>query len=146
MTDNSKSYLDLKVIWKDNDMFELEIKASNGRYSGTTNVYDTSKSLANFANSLQGYPKDNNELFYQAGKTNSYAFFSMKFYPLDTFGHVGVLINLEENVATEYRPEEKDNISLEIKVEPASIDRFQKDLLNLAKKEEGQAVLLGCNY
>lgn len=145
MADNSKSYLDLKIIWKDDDMFELDINASNGRYSGTTSVYDTSNSLAEFANSLKGYPKDNNELYYQAGQEDSYSFFSMKFYPLDGGGHVGVQISLEENVATEYRPEEKDKITLEIKVEPASIDRFQKELLDLAKNESGQAILLGHN-
>lgn len=31
MTNNSNSFLDLKIIWKDDDMFELEVKSSNGR-------------------------------------------------------------------------------------------------------------------
>jgi len=143
---NSKSFLDLKVIWKDDEMFELEIKASNGRYTGTTNVYDTKESLSSFAELLKGYPKDNSVLFYEAGQKDnkdSYAYFSMKYYCIDNAGHVGVQINLEENVSTEHRPEEKDKVFLEILVEPASIDRFQKDLFDLANKEEGQAILLG---
>ena len=145
---NSKSFLDLKVIWKDNDMFELQVKASNDCYMGTTNVYDTKESLSSFAQLLKGYPKDNNVLFYQAGQkdnNDSYAYFSMKFYCIDNAGHVGVQINLEENVATEYRPEEKDKVILEILVEPAAIDRFQKDLFDLATKEDGQAILIGNN-
>ncbi len=98
-----------------------------------------------FATSLEAYPKDHETLFYAAGEQNSYAYFSMKFYCLDGAGHIGVQINLEENVATVYRSEEKDKITLEIKVEPASIDKFRKALTTLAKNEDGQAILYGRN-
>ena len=69
----------------------------------------------------------------------------MKFYCLDVAGHIGVHINLEENVSTDYRPEVKDKITLEMNVEPASIDKFQKDLLALSVNATGQAILLGHN-
>lgn len=138
-----KSFLKLQVIWKDNDMFELQITAGNGRYWGTTEVYDTSTSLFDFTQTLTGFPKDNNHLFYEAGYKERYAFFSMKFYCIDNSGHVGVEINLEENVATEFRPEKKHKLRLEIIVEPNAIDNFQKVLIQLAKKQEGTATLFG---
>ena len=142
-TDSRKSFLELIVVWKDDDMFELKVTASNGRYSGTTEVYDTSDTLAKFATSLKGYPTDNTILFHEAGEKNNYAYFSMRFYCIDNAGHVGVQINLEDNVATEYRGEEKNKLTLEILVEPNAIDNFQKELVSLAVKQDGIAILYG---
>ena len=80
---------------------------------------------------------------HSCGKKDSYAFFEMKFYPIGYTGKVGVQISLEENVSTEYRVEEKDKLTMELIVEPNSIDNFQKELVNLAKTEEGEALLIG---
>ncbi len=142
-SDFRKSYLELKVIWKDDDMLELCVKVSNGRYSGITEVYDTSESLFNFAKKLDGYPKNIHELYYEAGKKDSYSFFSMRFYKIDSAGHIGVEILLEENVSTEYRLEEKDKLKVEIIIVPSAIDDFQKELVNMAKNWEGVSILNG---
>lgn len=141
--DNRKSFLELNIIWKDEHMFELQVTATNGRYSGMTEVYAQSKSLEEFAKTLYRFPNDNEKLFYEAGEKDSYSYFSMKFYCIDSAGHIGLEVNLEENVATEFRHEEKDKLKLEIIVEPAAIDNFQKELLRLATQQEGKAVLLG---
>jgi hypothetical protein len=138
-----KPFLELKVIWKDDDMFEMSISAFNGDFYGKTEVYEQSKPLSEFAKSLIAYPKDQKCLFYEGGKKDCYAYFSMKYYPIGVNGIVGVEVCLERNVATEYRKEEKDKLKLEIIVEPAAIDYFQKELLRLAEKEEGTATLYG---
>jgi len=54
-----KSFLKLEVVWKDDDMFELEVTASNGQFSGTTKVYDGNDFLYNFTNSLIEFPRIN---------------------------------------------------------------------------------------
>lgn len=143
--DNRKSYLELNVIWKDDDMFELRVTASNGRYFGITEVYETSESLSDFADLLYGFPKDNSTLFHEMGTKDSYAYFSMKYYCIDNSGHLGIELNLEENVSTEYRNEEKDKLKLEIIVEPSAIDNFQRELKHLATNQEGKATLFGRN-
>jgi hypothetical protein len=140
-----ESYLELELIWKDDEMFELRVTASNGRYFGITEVYETSESLDHFAELLFGFPKNNLTLFHEMGKKNSYAYFSMKYYCIDNAGHLGIEINLEENVSTEYRNEEKDKLKLEIIVEPSAIDNFQKALKQLARNQEGKATLFGRN-
>lgn len=137
--------MELELIWKDDDMFELRVTASNGRYFGITEVYETSESLDHFAELLFGFPKNNLTLFHEMGKKNSYAYFSMKYYCIDNAGHLGIEINLEENVSTEYRNEEKDKLKLEIIVEPSAIDNFQKALKELARNQEGKATLFGRN-
>ncbi len=138
-----KSYLELKVIWKDNDMIELSIIASNKEFFGKTKVYDQAENLAEFAAELEGFPHNQKELFYDSGTKDSYAYFSMRYYPVDYFGYIGVEVNIESNVPTEYRQEEKNKLKLEIIVEPNAIDNFQKELLTMAKKEEGSAILYG---
>ncbi|WPP48471.1 hypothetical protein [Catalinimonas niigatensis] len=136
-------YLRFEIIWKDEDMFELNVQANNGRYSGTTEVYEVSDSLIDFANELSGFPFGKDEISHACGKKDSYAYFEMRFYKIGPTGKCGVLITMEENVATEYRKEEKDKISLELIVEPNAIDTFQKALKSLAEKEEGIAELRG---
>ena len=140
-----ESYLELELIWKDDEMFELRVTASNGRYFGITEVYETSESLDHFAELLFGFPKNNLTLFHEMDKKNSYAYFSMKYYCINNAGHLGIEINLEENVSTEYRNEEKDKLKLEIIVEPSAIDNFQKALKQLARNQEGKATLFGRN-
>lgn len=140
---DNKQYLTLEVIWKDEHMFELKVNCNNGRYSGTTEVYETKESLLPFANSLDGYPFQGGELMHECGKQDSYAFFKMRFYKIGVTGRVGVQINLEGNVATEYREEEKDKLEMELIVEPNAIDSFQKELKKLAMTESGSAILNG---
>lgn len=140
--DKLKSFLELQIVWKDDDMFELKVTASNGRYFGTTEVYDTTESLFSFAQTLIGFPKDNKKLFHEAGNKGGYAYFSMNFYCIDNAGHIGVKINLENKVATEFR-HEKDKLKLEIIAEPNAIDNFQKELSHLATNQTGIAILYG---
>jgi hypothetical protein len=126
-------------------MFELKVTASNGRYSGITEFYDTSDTLIAFAHSLHGYLNNSSALVYEAGKKDSYAYFSMLIYPLNSSGYIGLLINMEENVATDYRGNEKDKLKSEIIVEPSAIDNFQRQLLRLATEQNGKAILYGRN-
>jgi hypothetical protein len=125
-------------------MFELEVTASNGRFLGTTEVYDQSKPLYDFANSLIGFPRTSDSVFlHEAGKKDGYAYFAMKFYTIDNVGHLGVQVTLEGNVRTKNRTEEKDKLTLEILTEPSLLDNFIKPLLTLAREEKGEATLEG---
>ncbi|TGE15168.1 hypothetical protein [Hymenobacter elongatus] len=124
-------------------MFELKVKASNGRYFGATEIYDTTESLFDFAQKLIDFPKENKKLLYEAGVKDGYAYFFMNFYYIDNTWHIGVEINLEDNVATEFRHEEKDKLKLEIIVEPSSIDNFQRELSQLATTRKGTAIIYG---
>ena len=138
-----KSFLKLQVIWKDDHMFELQITVSNGRYFGITEVYETSELLEEFADKLFKFPQNDQLLFHKAGQKDSYAYFSMRFYCIDDIGHLGLEVNLEENVSTQFRPEEKHKLKLELKIEPAAIDIFQRELIQLAKEQNGIAILRG---
>ena len=138
MNDNS---LIFKVIWKDDEMIEIQISVDNGRYSGTMKIYEVSKSLLKFVNELNQFPFHNERITHCMGGKDSSAYFEMDFYKIGPSGKCGVLITMEENVSTEYRKEEKDKLSLELLIEPNSINNFCKELQGLAEKEEGTAEL-----
>lgn len=138
-----KRFLRLEIIWKDEHMFELKVDCNNGRYSGTTEVYDTNYTLLPFAKSLKDYPYGGGERIHRCGEEDSHSFFEMRFYQIGTSGIVGVEVKMEANVATQYRPEEKDKLKLELIVEPNAIDIFQKELETLALNESGIAELIG---
>lgn len=143
--ENNKFFLELKIIRKDDDIFELQVTASNGRFRGMTEIYETSESLEKFANSLLGFPKQNLTLFHEIGIKDGYSYFSMKYYCIENSEYLGIEIALEENVVTSHRNEEKDKLKLEIFIERAAIDNFQKELIELAKKQEGKAIIFGRN-
>ncbi|PSR56897.1 hypothetical protein AHMF7605_27070 [Adhaeribacter arboris] len=139
----NENLLKFEVIWKDEDIIELQISANNGRYSGVTEVYEVSDSLLEFVNELKGFPFGKDRLTHSCGEKYSYAYFEMDFYKISQSGICGVLITMEENVSTEYRKEEKDKLSMELTVEPNAIDIFCKELKTLAEREEGIAELKG---
>lgn len=140
---NLKSFLEFKVIYEDNDLIELNIKASNNDFSGSTQVYTNAESLLQFSDSLVGFPRDNKVLFFDAGERNSYSYFSMRFYSIDQGGLVGVEIYIESNSSANERPEKKGNLKAEVIVEPSAIDNFQRELKHLAINQNGSAILFG---
>jgi hypothetical protein len=71
-SNNRKSFLELKSIWKDEDMFELMVTVSNNKFSGETEVYDQYECISDFAKELIEYPKNNKILFYEAGEKVGY--------------------------------------------------------------------------
>ncbi len=139
----SASLLKLAIIWKDDEMIELAVTASNGRYSGTTAVYDRPEALLDLALALTNFPGKDQVLIYEAGTKAGYAFCAFRFYPVGPAGHIGVAVCLEQDGATGGRPQEKGRVQLELLTVPAAIDTFRKALYTLALRAEGQAVLYG---
>lgn len=139
------SFIEFRIIWKDELMIELDINASNGDFSGRTQVYDQPHNLFEFAEKLKDYPKDAKNLSYEIGVKNGYAYFLMSLYPIDNFGHIGVKVEVESGVASNSKEKEKNKLQMEIIVEPNAIDNFQRELSDLSKREEGTAILHGAN-
>jgi hypothetical protein len=137
------TYLKLGVIWKDEHMFEIEFEVRATFFSGITQAYDTSESLLYLATQLKDFPNNTNIIFYQAGKKDGYSYCSLKFYPIGISGLIGIYIQLEENISTEYRAEEKSKLALELIVEPNAIDNFRNQLIAIAQNQEGNALIQG---
>jgi len=73
-------------------------------------VYDTKESLFSFSQMLIDFPNVNKIAFHEAGYKDGYAYFSMNFYCIDNAMLIGVQVDLEDSVATDFRPEEKHKL------------------------------------
>ncbi|ARV05283.1 hypothetical protein BTO04_00615 [Polaribacter sp. SA4-10] len=92
---------------------------------------------------LNDFLNGQGKITHSAGEKESYAFFEMLFCPIDSKENIEVLVTLEENIATEYRKNEKGKLKLEYIVEPSSIGNFQKELHSFVVNEDGKAQLIG---
>lgn len=137
------SQLELEVIWKDEDLIELSVKAGNGRYFGTTQVYDTTESLMGLAKSLNEFWDRRTPIAYEAGAKGGDAFWGMNIYLIEPSGLIGVEVVLEEHGSYTgiSQVKRRNRVKLEIQIYMAAIDRFRTELLALAQNQEGVASL-----
>lgn len=141
LNENSKPFLELNVIWNDHEIIELRVKASNGSFSGKTEVYEIPECLNDFAEKLANYTKSPETLLYKPSIRTGFQFFSMKYYFIDNIEKFGIEINIESQ--SECFQDAKEYVKFEFFVEQSAIDNFQKELHLLAKKENGIARLIG---
>lgn len=139
---NLKSYLQLKIIYVDEELIELEIKGSDTCFSGTTDVYADIKLIKPFADQLIDFPKNQKLIFFELGdKDSKYSYFSISFYPAHSLSHIGVQIQMVTEAGS--RTKNQCKIQFEIVVEPNAIDEFRKALNQIALKKSGTAILYG---
>ncbi|WP_431211760.1 hypothetical protein ACQ86N_39110 [Puia sp. P3] len=134
-----KNFLNLDVVWKDEYMLELEITVSNNGYSGVSRGYDTGEHLQILAEKLQGFPKDDQSIFYEIGQSLGQGILSISFCPITPSGLVGVKVHLEKEGPINCQ---NSKVFTELLVEPNSIDTFQKYLGTLAANQQGIAKLI----
>jgi hypothetical protein len=134
-----ENFLNLEVVWKDEHMLELEVIVTNNSYSGVARGYDTREQLEILANQLEGFPKDDQPVFYKIGESMQQGHLSISFCPISLSGLVGVKVYLEKGGWTDCQ---NSIVSTELLVEPSAIDIFQKYLTTLATNQQGIAKLI----
>ena len=134
-----ENFLNLEVVWKEEHMLELEVTVSNNGYSGVARGYDTRERLETLAKQLEGFPKDDQPIFYEIKESSQLGDLSISFCPIALSGLVGVKVHLESEGSSNCQ---NSNVSLELLVEPNSIDIFQKYLTTLAATQQGVAKLI----
>jgi len=134
-----ENFLNLEVVWKDEDIIELEVTVTNNGYSGVGQGYTTQEQLKTLVKQLEGYPKDDHPIFYRIGESMLQGHVSISFSPFSPSGLVGVKINLEKEGPADGQ---HSSVSTQLLVEPNSIDIFQKYLNTLAINQIGVAKLI----
>jgi hypothetical protein len=152
--------LTFEIVYLSEDLLQVEIKASNGRFAGTTTFYtDTAgKELAQFAEKLRGFPKaigqtirqefgyaqnDLDELKATRIGLKTSAFYArLDFISVDKKGHTAVDVILLEDNWTE-REEARGKASFELDFDPASLDQFVQELIEISESKTGKATLRG---
>jgi len=134
-----ENFLQLEVVWKDEHMLELEVTVSNNGFRGVDRGYDTGGHLKALAKQLEGFPRDDQSIFYEIKGSMGTGNLSFLFYPNSPNGIVGVKVHLESEGTNNCQ---NSSLSLELLVEPSAIDIFQKYLGTLAANQQGIAKLI----
>ena len=144
MEKNAEAYLEIRKIWEDDHTIELNISASNGIFSGETQLYTTEESLTEWAEQLAGFPKsDDQEVTFYDGERESYSYSSIRAYTFSGMAKTAMHITLESNVSNEYRKEEKAKLEFELFFEPAALDRFIPNLQRISDGSGSIAIMKG---
>ena len=155
--------LSIEIVYQDSDLLQIMVKGSNGRYSGSTLLYLSAdgRELTDFGQRMQGFPKSFDQVEeMEFGATKRYqeevkkmqesdprirpesAFLGLRFHCIDRLDHSGVEVALHEDSWSQ-REQAIGNVRFELRFEPAQLDRFAKELIDLGIKKEGIAVLDG---
>ncbi len=126
-------------VWEDDDLFQVEICASNGRFAGTARCYTTREQIAELARGVDGFPKSTSDAFhFSTHSGDNFSYFGFNFRCVDGRGGVVVRLKVAEIVRFSNSPATDDIVEFEIGVEPASIDKFANELFALAKATIGE--------
>jgi len=133
----------ISVIYTDEHLIELRVRASNGVFAGQADVYADSESLAEFADALRGFPTSQSDTreFELGSFDATYAGggAAFRFSCVDSAGHAIAEVRLRADPKIEGSV--NDAAVLHIPVEASAIDSFVMQL-GLMAAVVGQAALL----
>lgn len=133
-----KTGLRLKYLWHDIDVYEFEVVASNGQFSGVAKTYVPVGGLAEAATSLEGFPRnvsDAREIQFGAfGREFAGGALSLRFFCKDSSGHAVVEFRFESedesNTGSKWNlPEQTAHFFAG--VEATAVDEFVGELRQL---------------
>lgn len=137
----AKPALMLEIIWFDDDLLELRLRASNVEFAGQANFYAALDGPRDFANHLEGFPRTIGDVReYEFGSTNLPGYGGARVrFSCKNGGHVAVQVAIHMNPMSEKDAAESANIRLA--TVPAAIDSFVSDLRHMQVQVGARAVL-----
>lgn len=126
--------IEIRVVYYDNDLVELEVIASNSQFSGVAKVYCQHTDAQHMGKGLSGFPvgQSDDREFELGSFAPEYAGggVRLEFHCLDAACHAYSVVTLRAD-AHESRFGRSETTTLCIPVEPVDIDRFVKQLVDL---------------
>jgi hypothetical protein len=116
--------LDVSVVWKDPDLIEVRVLASNGWFSAVSQFYEEHEALSDFAKIIDGFPssvEDQREFVLGSMDPDHFGGGTkLTFRCRDRVGHVVLGISLRNHGSGEF----EGSADFEFPVEPAAIAGF----------------------
>ena len=129
--------LEIKIIWEDEHMIEVSVRACNDRYSGYTEFYTSREHLIEIAREITGYPKNlSHTVSFGTGEDKSNSYFNCNLIPAYPTAHFKARIELSE-IYKQPEYTNRDSVYLEFPIEAASIDSFVVQLKQMASAPVG---------
>jgi len=134
--------LQLKIIWFDCHMSELELCASNGQFAGRTSFYAGLDEPKRLAQCIAGFPRSESDCReYELGGSDlpGHGGAKIRFSCKDSKGHLFVQVTICN--APVNKKEIIQSVVMQIDTVPASIDSFVHDLNRMQLKIGDEATL-----
>jgi hypothetical protein len=139
-----KSGIEFTVVWSDQDVSNVHVRCSNGRFSGDANIYLSHNDLSEMAEALSGFPShaaDSRNFELGAFDPNhAGGGIRMYFYCRDSVGHAAVDVKLRDDGCIALG--EVESVALRIPVEAAAMDFFLVQVRGMNTKEIGATACL----
>lgn len=126
-------------------MIELRVSASDGFFSGLTQIYTTWEGLSEFTARLQGFPRTTKDMLEDInGAPGGYSYLRLVFRCINGAGHVATEVEMEQNQALVGLVDIRAKAMLGFLIEPLAIDSFVSQLQSMTQVKKGSAKLIGC--
>jgi hypothetical protein len=136
--------LSFEHIWEDDSMIELRVSASDGLFSGVTQIYTSCESLKEFANCLRGFPRTTLDSVEDVnGEIGGYSYLRVVFRCITGAGHPIAEIEMEQNQAGAGPGDLRGRAKLGFRIDGTTVDTFLAQLEAMVNSKTGSAVLQG---
>jgi hypothetical protein len=133
---------EFQLLWHDDDVLNLSVKAWNGAFGGAADVYEAIGNLQKAAEELRGFPTDPSDTreitFGNFDRKFAAGGVRMRFHCVDGAGHAYVDATIDSNYLTGGTIQ---TAVLAVPVEAAAVDKFLQELEQLEKARAGSAHL-----
>jgi hypothetical protein len=139
--------MDVEILYVDPWLVELRIRASNGPFAATVDLYESLDVLASLASTLAGFPTSPSDVRERTlGNFNPACGgggVRLRFDGTDAWGHAAIHLTVRaEGVWQSEGGSARDEVAeFTIRVDPASIDRFVGQLRSAETREGWRAHL-----
>ena len=117
MDSDTQSGLSIGVIWRDDDMIELECTVAYGGYRGVSTCYTIAEDVIEFADALDSLAKTGDgHATFDSGLEDGSKRIALRAYTIDLAGHLAIHVVMATDGYAR-RPEQVWRISLEMKTE-----------------------------
>ena len=139
--------LNIKFLWSDPDVVEIDISASSDRFSGRARAYIGLDDLNEAALKIKGFPRSNSDQRDLAFGTFDPKFagggMSLHFFCKDLAGHIIVVVRIQSEPLPDcnHWSAPPESVHFFAYVEAHAIDVFVKELTNFELNAESSAFL-----
>ena len=121
--------LDVRIVYQDNDVIELRVYGSNGKYCGTTEAYVGIGELEEAALKIKGFPTgpaDTREIVFGSfGSSSAGGGVRLRFYCIDASVHARARVEIEVHSD---QTGDVETVSFLLPIEAAGVDSFVAEL------------------
>ena len=131
--------IEIESVWEDESLFEVRIKANNGKFAAEACCYTLREEISQLADSIKDFPKSLQDKveFSTYGSDNS-SYFSLNFNVIDGSGHIVIRVKIAEIHSWSNKPKESNVAEFDMPIESVGINQFSSTLNKLSKAGIGE--------